>query len=546
MGLVQEEELTTYRRLGSRLAGHEDMDLVPGIDATPSGSLGMVLSYGVGSAIASKHSGIPYNTFTFIGDGEEQEGNISEAARHASHLGLDNLIAIIDRNKKQLHQPCDAVDSGSNLEKIWEGYGWIVLNTNGHDFDELKSSYIEAIQNDRPTLIIADSIKGNGLPGALDSKNGYHTVKSFKKNLFAEAYDSIQQAKQENGLTKTDVDVFIKARLDEKKIDIEFDEPIKLPEVHVQNTNDKQLQMLFSVGDFLEEYIELCREKGFRVYSFNPDNRHPPQFDDNLDVVFYSDVGIREQHMVALAHGVCVSDINSKVFLFNHDAFTYRCADQLKVLTQGQSDVIYISLYSGLSGRRNGMTHQSTGESGMILNMPGIKFFEPSDVNDFFYALNKSVNGHGPSYIRLHRDEVGFTPSSENEHSGVYEVGNHVENPSVIVFSSGLITPHAHECAKRLNSEGIATRLINVVEFDSENDFISQFVDENTPVFTFYNGVPNVLGGHVAQHLVQSGIRNGKFKSFGFDFGRTGTIKDLLHDYKLDGQGIYDQVKENI
>ena len=91
LGYIKPEELNGYRQLGSRLQGHEDMFSVPGVDITPSGSLGMLLSYGVGSAVANKDRNVNARTIVFLGDGEEQEGNVSEAARHASNLELTNL-----------------------------------------------------------------------------------------------------------------------------------------------------------------------------------------------------------------------------------------------------------------------------------------------------------------------------------------------------------------------------------------------------------------------------------------------------------------------
>ena len=123
MGLFPESELKTYRQFGSILQGHEDMHTTPGVDITPSGSLGMILSYGVGSAISAKEKGLNYKTFVFLGDGEEQEGNVSEAARHASNLGLDNLVCILDKNNKQLSRATCESDGGVDIKKIWEGYG---------------------------------------------------------------------------------------------------------------------------------------------------------------------------------------------------------------------------------------------------------------------------------------------------------------------------------------------------------------------------------------------------------------------------------------
>ena len=128
-------ELSNYRKFGSRLHGHEDMKETPGVDITPSGSLGMLLSYGVGSAISNKDKGIKARTIVFLGDGEEQEGNIAEAARHATTLNLNNLICIIDQNKKQLSRPTKESD-GHDIEKIWNGYGWDVMKIkNGNDIE---------------------------------------------------------------------------------------------------------------------------------------------------------------------------------------------------------------------------------------------------------------------------------------------------------------------------------------------------------------------------------------------------------------------------
>lgn len=116
LGWVKEEELLTYRCLGSRLQGHESMESLPGVDITPSGMLGMGLSFGVGSAIALKEKGSSAITWVFLGDGEEQEGNVSEAARHAASIGLTNVVGIIDRNLKQLSQSTSNVDGASNLK----------------------------------------------------------------------------------------------------------------------------------------------------------------------------------------------------------------------------------------------------------------------------------------------------------------------------------------------------------------------------------------------------------------------------------------------
>jgi transketolase len=132
LGWIDKNELGTYRTLGSRLQGHEAMELCPGVDITPSGSLGMLLSYGAGAAVALRNRGFQSTTYVFLGDGEEQEGNVSEAARHAVSLDLTNLVCIMDQNCKQLSRPTSDVDR-ADIRKVWEGYGWDVKEVrNGH------------------------------------------------------------------------------------------------------------------------------------------------------------------------------------------------------------------------------------------------------------------------------------------------------------------------------------------------------------------------------------------------------------------------------
>ena len=191
LGYINYEELQTYRKLGSRLQGHEDMYETPGVDITPSGSLGMLLSYGVGSAIANKDKKTNNKTIVFLGDGEEQEGNISEAARHAASLKLDNLICILDKNGKQLSRPTNYSDGKSDIKKIWQGYGWDVIEIeNGNNIEEVVETYKKLNNIKHPTLIIAHTVKGLGVEGALEHFSGYHTLSSApNKKIVIDSYN---------------------------------------------------------------------------------------------------------------------------------------------------------------------------------------------------------------------------------------------------------------------------------------------------------------------------------------------------------------------
>jgi len=128
---------------------------VPGVES-PSGSLGQGLSVAVGMALAAKMDNRPYTVYVLLGDGELNEGQVWEAAMTASHMGLDNLVAIVDRNRSQLCGQTEVVKSLEPLAERWRSFGWRVLEIDGNDVRQILEALDEADRRDgRPTVIIA-------------------------------------------------------------------------------------------------------------------------------------------------------------------------------------------------------------------------------------------------------------------------------------------------------------------------------------------------------------------------------------------------------
>ncbi len=162
-GFYPEEFISSFRQLGTRLQGHPDMKLTPGVDAT-SGALGNGLSMGVGMALACRLTGYNYRVYVLLGDGECQEGQVWEAAMAGYTRRLRNLIAIVDRNG--LQQTGSTEDSAA-LEPFaqkWRACGWRVRETDGHDITQLLAAFRWA-QASRtvPSVIIARTVKGKGV-----------------------------------------------------------------------------------------------------------------------------------------------------------------------------------------------------------------------------------------------------------------------------------------------------------------------------------------------------------------------------------------------
>jgi transketolase len=156
-------ELSTLRRLDSRLQGHADSNFTPGVEMS-AGSLGMGLSFAIGVALAARLDSKNYRTYVLISDGECEEGQTWEAALSASHFKVDNLTTIVDYNGIQLSgRTCDIMNLEPFIQK-WQAFGWHTIDIDGHDLNQILSACQEADKmKGKPTAIIARTIKGKGV-----------------------------------------------------------------------------------------------------------------------------------------------------------------------------------------------------------------------------------------------------------------------------------------------------------------------------------------------------------------------------------------------
>ncbi|MCR4891613.1 MAG: transketolase [Lachnospiraceae bacterium] len=162
-GFFPKEELKTFRHVGSRLQGHPSMRYLPGLDMS-SGSLGQGISVAAGMALSAKIQKKDYRTYTLLGDGEIQEGEVWEASMFAGAKKLDNLVVIVDNNNLQIDGTVEEVNSPYPIDKKFEAFNFHVINVDGHDFDALRAAFDEARQTKgMPTAIICKTTKGKGV-----------------------------------------------------------------------------------------------------------------------------------------------------------------------------------------------------------------------------------------------------------------------------------------------------------------------------------------------------------------------------------------------
>ena len=162
-GYFPTELSKTFRKLDSILQGHPDMKHIPGVDMS-SGSLGQGISAACGMALAAKLDNKDYRVYSILGDGEIEEGQVWEAFMFASHYKLSNLCAIIYRNGLQIDGKCSEVMSSEPLEDKMRAFGFNVVVIDAHNFDEIESGFNKArAEKEKPTVIIANSVKGKGV-----------------------------------------------------------------------------------------------------------------------------------------------------------------------------------------------------------------------------------------------------------------------------------------------------------------------------------------------------------------------------------------------
>jgi transketolase len=166
-------ELSTLRKLGSRLQGHPDSKKLPGVEVS-TGSLGQGLSIACGIALAGRLDKKKYRVYALMGDGEIQEGQVWEAAMTAAHYRLDNLTAIVDNNGLQIDGACAEVMCVDPISDKFRAFGWDVIDIDGHDMNEITDALDRAGQHKgRPTVIVARTIKGKGCT-LFEGKVEYH------------------------------------------------------------------------------------------------------------------------------------------------------------------------------------------------------------------------------------------------------------------------------------------------------------------------------------------------------------------------------------
>ena len=172
-GFFPADEIKKFRQIDSYLQGHPEMKGVPGVDMS-TGSLGQGICAANGMALAAKLDKKDFRVYSILGDGELQEGQVWEAAMFAAHYKLDNLTAFVDFNGLQIDGDICEVMNPTPIDEKFKAFGWNVIVIDAHDYDQILNAINQAKETkDKPTMIVAKSIKGKGV-SFMENQAGWH------------------------------------------------------------------------------------------------------------------------------------------------------------------------------------------------------------------------------------------------------------------------------------------------------------------------------------------------------------------------------------
>lgn len=531
LGILPKEQFVRLRRLGGTY-GHPDIG-TPGIEAN-TGSLGMGIAKGKGFAFAKRARGLAGRVYVMTGDGELQEGQIYESLQSAVNQGLTNLTVIVDHNKLQSDQRVSEIGDLGDLEAKFRAFGWHVARCNGHDFAELTKVFEEfrAI-NDKPKILIADTIKGRGVsfmehPEALKAGGGFYRWHAGAPDdeSFIAAYQEI--VNRINGkLGELEV---APLTLEEYPLDAKAGSSVSSEYVV-----DAYGEAIAEVGGANENVVVLdadltadCRLKAFKA-------RYPERFVEN---------GIAEQDMVSMAGGLALAGFLPVVNTFA-SFLSARANEQIYNNACELTRIIYVNHYGGLIPAGPGQSHQSIRDISLFGALPNFEILQPCNAAETHLAVEYVVNeskencmlrlniGPSPRLVDLPAD-YHFTRGC-----GV----TLVEGSDAILFTYGpVMLNEALVAAELLTARGFRLKVVNMPWLNRVNvEWLKDVVGACPAIYVLEDHAPvGGLGDKLLSVIKRERIfETVPFEVFGVEgFPACGTPAEALGFHALDGASL--------
>ncbi|MFG3093635.1 transketolase [Streptomyces sp. NPDC048202] len=442
-GAIDDAELLTFRKLGSRLEGHPTPRRLPWVE-TATGSLGQGLPVGVGIALAGKrldHS--DYRVWVVCGDSELAEGSIWEAAEAAAYDKLDNLTAIVDVNR--LGQRGET-RHGHDLDayaRRFQAFGWHTIEIDGHDVAAIDRAYSEAESTkDRPTAIIARTLKGKGV-AAVEDKEGKHG------KPLPDADEAIEEL---GGRRDIRVQVSQPHAASPEKL---AHEPLKLPRFDKGEevaTRDAFGKALAALGTARGDVVALDGEVGDSTRTGVFAEEHPERFFESY---------IAEQQMVASAVGMAARGWLPYASTFA--AFFSRAYDFVRMASISDAGINLVGSHAGVAIGQDGPSQMGLEDLAMFRSVYGSTVLYPCDANQTARLVAAMADLDGVRYLRTSRGESPVIYDADEEFPvGGSKVLRSSDEDRLTIVAAGVTVQEALTAADKLAEEGIKVRVIDL------------------------------------------------------------------------------------
>lgn len=443
-GQVEDGELLTFRRIGSRLEGHPTPRRLPWVE-TATGSLGQGLPVGVGIALAGKRlDRVGYRVWVLCGDSELAEGSVWEAAEHAAYEHLDNLTAIVDVNRLGQRGPTRHGHDLDAYARRFAAFGWHTVEVDGHDVDAIDRAYGEAKERTgQPTVILARTLKGKGVASVED-----------REGLHGKPLPEPEEAVAELGGPR-DVRVRVGEPPAAAILRSRTTEVVRLPHYDKGDevaTRDAFGRALAALGTARGDVVALDGEVGDSTRTEVFAKEHPDRFFECY---------IAEQQLVASAVGIAARGWVPYAATFA--AFLTRAHDFLRMASISGSGINLVGSHAGVAIGQDGPSQMGLEDLAMFRALYGSTVLYPCDANQTARLVAEMAGLDGIRYLRTSRGATPVIYGPEEEFPvGGSKVLRSGDRDRLTLVAAGVTVHEALAAADRLMEEDIEVRVVDL------------------------------------------------------------------------------------
>jgi transketolase len=523
-GIIDDAELLTFRKLGSRLEGHPTPRIPPTDVAT--GSLGQGLPIAVGIAIAgARLDRLPYRVWCLCGDSEMAEGSMWEAIQHAGWEGLDNIVAVLDVNRLgQTRETMLGWDTDGYVKRL-QAFGWHAIAIDGHDVDQIEAAYAEAeATTGRPTAIVARTKKGKGVK-AVEDQPGKH----------GKPLDDPEEAIQELG-GERDLSVELATPPGGTPHRFETtDEPLPTWDLGEEVATRKAYgEAITALGSRRGDVVALDGEVSNSTHSEDFRAAHEDR---------YFEMFIAEQQLVSAAVGFQVRDWAP--FASTFAAFFTRAYDFIRMAAISRANLRLSGSHAGVSIGEDGPSQMALEDIAAFRAIHGSTVLHPSDANQTSRLVEQMADREGISFLRTLRGKTPVrTPADEPVAIGGSRIAH--DGDDVAIVACGITLDEAVRAAEALERDGIAARVLDCYSIKPiDAGAVRAVARDCGAVITVEDHWPEGgLGDAVLEALADAEERPRVTKLAVRDMPVSGTPEELLHEARIDADAIASAARE--